>query len=190
MFTNLISDLDVLLVAGGGGGAPSIYYGTSCSRTNGNAQLSTSGKTVSCYGTGQGGTNGSGGTSYAVSGAYTGAAGGGLYSSGSNGWQHCTAPPQGGSSFIEGGIGGAGSTCYTNLSQPDGGFGGGGAGGLGSPGGGGGYSGGGAAGHWNASYYSDYGGGGGSYIIFTAENKLTTLYSNVDDGQITIGFIE
>ena len=120
-----------LVVAGGGGGAPSISYSAGCTRTNGDAQLVTSGKTVSCQGTGAGGTGGSGGT---TSGNYSGGAGGGLSTDGANGIAHCNTP-QGGDAFVNGGAGGEANSCY---GPADGGFGGGGAGELASPGGGGG----------------------------------------------------
>jgi len=182
--TNLTSDLEILIVAGGGGGAPSTSYSSGCTYTTGNAQLTTSGKTVYCQGTSAGGVNGLGGST-SNGGSHFGGAGGGFLTDGGNGSAHCSTP-QGGAAFINGGVGGPGGSCYSP--QPHGGFGGGGAGGLGAPGGGGGYSGGGAAGNWSS--YADYGGGGGSYIISSGSNILSQLATYIGDGSITIEFIE
>jgi hypothetical protein len=168
-----------LVVAGGGGGAPSTSYSGGCTRTNGEAQVGTSGKTVSCTGyTGTGGSGGDGGSS---NGCHQGAAGGGFFTNGGDGTSHCTTP-EGGIAFVNGGEGGRQPGCYDP--DPNGGFGGGGAGGLGGPGGGGGYSGGGAAGCWSGS--ADYGGGGGSYNIGT--NQVNTAGTGSGDGSVTITF--
>lgn len=154
------SDNIPLIVAGGGGGAPSVTYGLSCTRTNGDGQSGQAGKTVVCngLGTAAGGTGGQGGQM--VSGSYGGAAGGGFSSSGQAGPGSNGATP-GGSGFLQGGNGGNGQNASHGYTQ--GGFGGGGAGDLGGPGGAGGYSGGAAAGQWSS--WSEYGGGGGSYNV-------------------------
>jgi len=178
-FVVLNSTTTPLVVAGGGGGAPSHSYSSGCTRTNGDGQLVTSGKTVNCQGTGAGGTAGNGGS---TNGDYQGGAGGGLLTDGANGSPHCSTP-QGGDAFVNGGAGGAASSCY---GPADGGFGGGGAGELAAPGGGGGYSGGGAAGNWSSS--ADYGGGGGSYNGGT--NQVNTAGTGTGNGSITITFLE
>ena len=167
-----------LVIAGGGGGAPSHSYSSGCTRTNGNGQLGTSGKTVNCQGTGAGGTSGNGGS---TTGSHQGGAGGGLTGDGADGNPHCNRP-QGGDAFVNGGAGGAAQSCY---GAADGGFGGGGAGELAAPGGGGGYSGGGTAGQWSS--YADYGGGGGSYNAGT--NQSATV-SGSGNGSITITLLE
>ncbi|MBN2797541.1 MAG: putative metal-binding motif-containing protein, partial [Deltaproteobacteria bacterium] len=170
-----------LIVAAGGGGAPARSYGTSCSRTYGEGLVSMNGKTVTCSGsyTGTGGTGGNGGYSYNSASSYAGGAGGGFYSGGTNGYPHC-ATPGGGASFLNGGVGGVGNSCYSPA--PEGGFGGGGAGGLGAPGGGGGYSGGGAGGYWSS--YSDWGGGGGSYNV--GSNQANAQGANPTAGYVSV----
>ncbi len=164
-----------LVIAGGGGGAPSHSYSSGCTRTNGDAQTSTSGKTVNCRGTGLGGNSGNGGT---TNGDYEGGAGAGLNTDGANGSGHCSTS-HGGDAFVNGGVGGQTGSCYGAAS---GGFGGGGAGDLASPGGGGGYSGGGAAGNWSSS--ADYGGGGGSFN--GGSNQVNTPGTNTGHGSIGI----
>ena len=176
-----------LLVAGGGGGAPANSYGTSCSRTNGDGQISQSGKTVSCYATGSGGSGGNGGSvggngTNTGGGCEHGAAGGGFYTDGANGGDHCSRS-QGGDSFTNGGVGGQINTCYGTA---HGGFGGGGTGNLGSPGGAGGYSGGGSDGCWSS--YSDFGGGGGSYN--DGASQVNTAGQGSGQGSVVIAFIE
>ena len=112
-----------LIISGGGGGGPSINYGTSCTRTASDAdgQITTSGVTIGCSSTGNGGTSGAGGY---TAGSYQGGAGGGFSSDGANGGTHCTLA-YGGKSFLFGGAGCAGNTCYGTNNY--GGFGGGGA---------------------------------------------------------------
>ena len=170
-----------LIVAGGGGGAPSFNYSGGCSRTNGDAQTGTSGKTVNCLGTGAGGSNGSGGQTNG--GNQVGGAGGGMFSNGQDGRPHCNTPG-GGQSFTNGAVGGLSRSCYSPPAH--GGFGGGGAGELGAPGGGGGYSGGGASGQWSS--YADYGGGGGSYN--GGSNQSNQGGANNSDGQVSITFLD
>ena len=178
-----------IIVAGGGGGAPSVSYSSGCNITDGNGQLGSSGGTTSCYTTALGGNNGNGGS---TAGTYQGGAGGGFYSDGAHGYIHCNpsssypegGQPQGGASFLNGGEGGYGYTCYSP--NPHGGFGGGGSGGLGAPGGGGGYSGGGTSGHWSS--YADYGGGGGSFN--TGTNQSASLSSSVGDGSVHIELLD
>ena len=169
-----------LIIAGGGGGAPSTSYGTSCTRTPSDAdgQTGTSGVSIGCYSTGSGGTGGNGGS---AAGSYEGGAGGGFSSDGANGGTHCSTS-YGGKSFLNGGAGGLGNTCYTTTNY--GGFGGGGGGQLGGPGGGGGYSGGGTAGNWSS--YSTYGGGGGSYNAGT--NKSSTSGLNTGNGKVKLTY--
>jgi hypothetical protein len=167
-----------LVIAGGGGGAPSISYSAGCTRTNGDGQLGTAGKTVNCYNTGTGGTSGNGGS---ATGSAVGGAGGGLIGNGATGGGHCSSSG-GGASFLNGGVGGEDGSCY---GPAQGGFGGGGSGGLGSPGGAGGYSGGGAAGQWSS--HADYGGGGGSY---NAGTNTSGTVSGSGNGSITITLLE
>ena len=175
-----------VIVAGGGGGAPSAAYGTSCVRnpSDGDGKTTTAGTTVGCSGSGfpfaAGGINGNGGSSI---GAYQGGAGGGFYTNGATGEAHC-APAFGGLSFLNGGVGGTGNTCYGV--QNEGGFGGGGGGQLGGPGGGGGYSGGGATGSWAS--YSTWGGGGGSYTHASMTNILDGGF-NLNHGFVTIATV-
>ena len=170
-----------LVVAGGGGGSPSVNYSYGCTNNIANAdgKTTTSGTTVSCYGTGAGGTSGSGGG--IGSGYYTGGSGGGFSGSGTNSTGHC-APAYGGTSYLSGGAGGTGNTCYT--SDNFGGYGGGGGGQLGGPGAGGGYSGGGSASEWSS--YGTYGGGGGSYNNGT--NQSNTAGSKTGHGQVKITY--
>ncbi len=175
-----------LIVAGGGGGAPSNNGTAGCSRTSGDALITESGKTVSCYSTGNGGSGGNGGSvggngSGVGGGCEHGAAGGGLLGNGANGGTHCSQS-KGGESFTNGGEGGQISTCYGTA---HGGFGGGGTGNLGSPGGAGGYSGGGADGCWNN--YSDFGGGGGSYNVGTSQ--VNTPGTGSGNGSVSITFL-
>ncbi|MEI7420845.1 MAG: glycine-rich protein, partial [Prolixibacteraceae bacterium] len=169
-----------LIIAGGGGGGPSTSYGSSCGRNAADAdgQTGTSGVSIGCYQTGNGGTGGNGGS---AAGTYEGGAGGGFSSDGANGGTHCILA-YGGKSFLNGGAGGAGNTCYSTANY--GGFGGGGGGQLGGPGGGGGYSGGGTAGQWSG--YSTYGGGGGSYNVGTSPSNTTGVQSG--NGQVTLTY--
>ena len=169
-----------LVIAGGGGGAPSTSYGTSCTRVAATAdgQITTSGVTVGCSATANGGTGGNGGS---AAGSYEGGAGGGFYTDGANGGTHCSLA-YGGLSFLNGGTGGAGNTCYNTNNY--GGFGGGGGGMLGGPGGGGGYSGGASAGSWSS--FSTYGGGGGSYNSGTSQTNVSGLQTG--NGQVIISW--
>ena len=118
------TDITPLIIAGGGGGGPSTSYGTSCTRSISDAhgQTGTSGISINCYSNAYGGTNGGGG---ATNGSYSGGAGGGLTGNGANGSVHCSYG-YGGTSFTNGGAGGAGNTCYTTENY--GGVGGGGGG--------------------------------------------------------------
>jgi hypothetical protein len=175
------SDNTPLVIAGGGGGAPSTAYGLSCTRNIANAsgQSGTSGSRETClYSNNAGGTGGGGGTS--GSGGYNGGSGGGFSGNGGNGGTHC-AQAYGGQSYLNGGVGGSGNSCYTTDNA--GGFGGGGGGQLSGPGGGGGYSGGaGPDGEWSS--YSSYGGGGGSYNSGT--NQVNTTGARTGAGLVTI----
>lgn len=170
-----------LIIAGGGGGAPSSGYGTSCSRSisHGYGQASNNAANTTCYSTLIGATGGNGGT---TTGSNVGAAGGGLNTNGQSGPAHCSTA-LGGNSFVNGGVGGSGGSCY--VSTHIGGFGGGGAGALGAPGGGGGYAGGSVSGNWSS--YSTWGGGGSSYNIGTSQTN--TDGANSDHGYITIEYI-
>jgi len=169
-----------LVIAGGGGGGYSTLSGSGCTRYSsiGSGNNTTSGNSPYCptYGTASGGSGGSGG--YMV-GTYAGGAGGGFSGNGANGGTHC-ALAYGGLSFLNGGTGGQGNTCYSTNNY--GGFGGGGGGQLGGPGGGGGYSGGGAYGYWNAE--STYGGGGGSYN--GGSNQTNTAGARSGAGKVVI----
>ncbi|RJQ26060.1 hypothetical protein C4565_07530 [Candidatus Parcubacteria bacterium] len=169
-----------LIIAGGGGGGPATSYGTSCTRTasEGNGQSGTSGVTISCAGTGTGGSAGSGGSSNQ---SYAGGAGGGFSTNGMDGGTHC-ATAYGGQSYLNGGAGGTGNSCYTTENY--GGYGGGGGGQLGGPGAGGGYSGGGTSASWSGS--STYGGGGGSYNSGT--NQTNTAGVRSGHGMVKITY--
>lgn len=174
----------LLIAAGGGGGGPSTAYGTNCSRTpsDGDGQAGPSGATPSCPQcgcSGAGGNNGGGGS---TGGSYEGGGGGGYNGDGANGGSHCSTA-YGGLSYINGGTGGKGNTCYdvTGI-QNSGGFGGGGGGMLGGPGAGGGYSGGGTLGNWTP--YSSWGGGGGSYNSGSNQTGISGIKTG--QGQVTI----
>jgi hypothetical protein len=142
-----------LIVAGGGGGK-----GQNIEEAASNATTNNNGQTGSGLNGGIGGFNGNGGLSPTT--IFGGAGGGGMFGNGGNDLQESRS---GGQSFINGGIGGIGTTY-------EGGFGGGGgtSGGA-SGGGGGGYSGGGGGNASSGSGYSgsnwNSGGGGGSYSI-------------------------
>lgn len=158
----------ILLIAGGGGGMPSSSYGTSCNRQYFTGQGQTGpvcgGMTTWCYTSVTPPTLGYGGGG---AGCHVGAAGGGYYSSGTNGQGHCSTAP-GGGGFNNGMVGGGQGGCYGAANQ--GGFGGGGRGDLGAPGGGGGYTGGTVTGCWSS--YSTWGGGGGSYNVGTMKTGV------------------
>ena len=167
-FVRNVTTNTILLIAGGGGGQPSSVYGPSCTRR---------------YSTGQGQTGAVGGgmdpwcytsvgppaLGYGGGGAgcHVGSAGGGYYSSGTNGQGHCNTAP-GGGGFNNGMVGGSAGGCYGVPNQ--GGFGGGGRGDLGAPGGGGGYTGGTVTGCWSSQ--STWGGGGGSYNVGTMKTGV------------------
>jgi hypothetical protein len=168
------------IVAGGGGGGPSTSYGSGCSRISSEAdgQTGTSGVTISCSGSGTGGSGGYGGSS---AGSYQGGAGGGFYSNGANGGSHCVTA-FGGNSYLGGGAGGTGNRCYGSTNN--GGYGGGGGGQLGGPGGGGGYSGGGTSASWSSN--STYGGGGGSYN--TGTDQTNAVGARSGNGEVIISY--
>jgi hypothetical protein len=155
----------LLVAAGGGGGGPSLDYGGGCVRTqaDGNGQAGNNGSTPTCPQCGcSGGAGGAGGNGGTSSGSIEGGAGGGYSGNGQAGGTHCSQAG-GGLSYLNGGTGGLGNTCYDPSGgyNNSGGYGGGGGGMLGGPGAGGGYSGGGELGSWSG--YSTWGGGGGSY---------------------------
>jgi len=158
----------ILLIAGGGGGMPSSSYGTSCTRRYSTGQGQTGavggGMDPWCYTNVGPQTLGYGGGG---AGCHVGSAGGGYYSSGTNGQGHCNTA-FGGGGFNNGAVGGSAGGCYGVANQ--GGFGGGGRGDLSGPGGGGGYSGGTVTGCW--SPYSTWGGGGGSYNVGTMKTGV------------------
>jgi hypothetical protein len=166
-----------IIVAGGGGG-----IGANNNFESSNASSSTSGNnpgdnTGIGISNGAGGSNGNGG-----SGLFTSAGGGGLLGNGTIDiqgelWYFSIT---GGSSFINGGVGGVGGWIGGTFGFPTnsvGGFGGGGGcyGNGGGGGGGGGYSGGGG-GHYNNPINWASGGGGGSYGItsFTDNGATNT----------------
>lgn len=151
---------DILLIAGGGGGADGSASG------DGRPGVITEDGTSVPSG-GAGGTNGSGGS--AGTGADGGGGGGGYSGNGGS------DTGQGGSSYLNGGLGGN--------SQFAGGFGGGGGGTTASSaGGGGGYSGGGA-GQDGASVTGGGGGGGSINFGFSPNNQEG---ANTGPGSVTI----
>jgi hypothetical protein len=154
-----------IIIAGGGGGRGGGY-----ASFNSNATISNNGQEGTLGG--NGGSNGNGGNSS----SNYGGGGGGLIGDGvSSSWA------KGGSSFINGGVGGIG--LYSNTTF--GGFGGGGGGDVsGEGGGGGGYSGGGAGGYGGDIYEYYGGGGGGSYSITGGFTSATA--NNNDNGFVTI----
>jgi hypothetical protein len=169
------------IVAGGGGGGPSTQYGNNCTRdiNLAHGQITEDGATPpACYGIGNGGANGQGGSTF---GYLEGGAGGGFYGNGGNGDAHCCTS-FGGTAYVNGGAGGAGNCCYSGNNY--GGYGGGGGGQLGGPGGGGGYSGGGSAGEWSS--YSTYGGGGGSYNTGTNQDNESGVKTG--NGLVTVTY--
>ncbi len=172
------SDMTPIVIAGGGGGAPSVNHGTQCSRniSDAHGKTTTSGTSINCAVSADGGADGYGGS---TGGSHQGGAGGGFYSNGSNGGTHCVTAI-GGKSFLNGGAGGTGNTCYGTDNQ--GGYGGGGGGNLSGPGAGGGYSGGASAGRWPNN--STYGGGGGSYN--SGSNQANTAGDRSGNGLIVI----
>ena len=146
---NILTDVEILLIAGGGGGATS-YTGFDgepglIGANGGDSNVPNGG---ACESNGFGGSNGLGG------GAGCAGGGGGFYSDGDSG----THEAQGGYAYLNGGFGGD-ATYQGDFTF--GGFGGGGAGspGNGYGGGGGGFSGGGG-GSWEPA---GNGGGGGSF---------------------------
>lgn len=169
-----------LVIAGGGGGGPSTNYGLSCTRTatDASGQSGTSSLSSNCSATAAGATAGAGGN---TAGSYEGGAGGGFLTNGANGGTHCSLA-YGGLSYMNGGTGGAGNTCYST--NDFGGYGGGGGGMLGGPGGGGGYSGGSTSGQWSGS--STYGGGGSSYNAGTNQSNTPGIQSGM--GRVIIRY--
>ena len=176
-FVKNVTTDDLLAATGGAGGAPSVSYGTNCSRniSYGHGSIDESPSYVYCQYNPSGRSNGNGGT---TAGSYQGGAGGGYNTSGQNGGTHC-ANAKGGLGFAQGMVGGTGNSCYT--SDNKGGFGGGGGGMLGTPGAGGGYTGGFSTGAWSS--YSTYGGAGGSYNIPSA----TRTYGATAGNQTSLG---
>jgi hypothetical protein len=145
-----------LLIAGGGGGSG--VNGTSGSP----GLIGTSGGSGLGYAAGVGGSNGNGG------GGSDGSGGGGFFGNGGSG--NSVPLPNYGSSFLNGGGGGAGYQYVGN-----GGYGGGGGGGPYGGGGGGGYSGGGCGGYFGSVGNICGGGGGGSYIDPSAQMVLAAI---------------
>ena len=163
-----------LIVAGGGGG-----HGSHVAIITSNATVNNTGQTGignnSTYPGGAGGSDGAGG--FAGINSYCGG-GGGLTGNGSNGTLTVSI---GGTSFINGGLGGTSADGWSN-----GGFGGGGgAASGGGGGGGGGYSGGGGGGYNNVQWHS--GGGGGSYSITNSFTSATA--NNSGQGSVVITLI-
>lgn len=149
----------ILVIAGGGGGIDS----ATVLQSNANASITKSGNNGSGNGVlgdtgpGAGGTNGDGGGSATNSNA--GGGGGGFFT---NGAANTPWKNNGGTAFVNGGLGAAPGSGWTNNYQ--GGFGGGGgsmgSGNGGGAGGGGGYSGGGGG----DNVIGESAGGGGSYF--------------------------
>jgi hypothetical protein len=160
------SDINPLIIAGGGGGV----WKNESDLYNSHASISTNGQGTSI----PGGNNGNGGNGNTTNGA---SAGGGLFTNGTSGTYGTF-----GYSFIEGGAGGNTSSAVDCV----GGFGGGGGthGGTGGGGGGGGYSGG--AGGWH-DLNTGNGGGGGSYNSGTNQDNQTGV--NDGHGKVIITYI-
>lgn len=175
----------VLMVAGGGGGA---YQGSVIgicvdSKTGQGGRAGTSGGNGNGANGGPGGMVGSGGMAGGLDGFEVSAGGGGAYTKGEgitcvnlDGSDEVAEGQQG---FPLGGAGGGNEGCVGSTFR-DGGFGfGGGASGQGGGGGGGGFSGGGGGGS------AGRGGGGGSYILNIAVNPLIAeggLTSTTENG--------
>jgi len=175
---SLDSDLSTatpLIVAGGGGGAPSRSYGCNCGDSScyvGQAEeIPSKCQSVKCgpYTTTWKGA-GNGGAAPAVSlGGQPGTGGGGWNTDGSVGGVHAGGLVAA-KSFFNGLKGGSGDSNYnlqTASSCNCGGFGGGGGGNLGGAGAGGGYTGGIGYGQWSS--YSGSGYGGASYNTGTSQ---------------------
>jgi len=159
------------LVAGGGGG---LLAAATLPIANTDGNIGQNGFNSICN-SGTGGGSTLGGTGSSVSGY--GGGGGGLTTNGTNA-VFCS--PTGGTSFVNGGLGGG--TCF---SAP-GGFGGGGgthaSTGTGG-GGGGGYGGGGGS---NATLSPNNGGGGGGSFFGAGATSTTNLGTNIGNGYVTI----
>ncbi|WP_143473566.1 T9SS type A sorting domain-containing protein [Flavilitoribacter nigricans] len=175
----------VLMVAGGGGGA---YQGSVIgicvdSKTGEGGRSVTSGGDGNGANGGQGGMVGSGGMAGGLDGLEMSGGGGGAYTIGEGitcvNLEGSTEVGEGQQGFPLGGAGGGNEGCFGATSR-DGGFGfGGGAAGQGGGGGGGGFSGGGGGGS------AGRGGGGGSYILNIANNPIIEeggLSSSTEDG--------
>lgn len=179
------SNASILIVAGGGGGTES----GSSQTTTAHASIGTSGNdgsiTVGASNAGAGGTAGSGGG--AATADNSGGGGGGFLTDGTrnSNWDN-----NGGSAFVNGGLGALGGT--SSAGSNSGGFGGGGGasgkGGGGGAGGGGGYSGGGGA----DNITNGAGGGGGSYYANGLNiNRITTVDAKAENlnGAVTITLV-
>lgn len=164
----------VLMVAGGGGGAyqGSLFGICVDSKTGQGGRTAFNGGDGNGANGGKGGLAGSGGMAGGLDGLEVSSGGGGAYTKGEgitcvdlNGSSEVGEGQQG---FPNGGAGGGNEGCFGSTSR-DGGFGfGGGAAGMGGGGGGGGFSGGGGGGS------AGRGGGGGSFIDDIALNPLIT----------------
>lgn len=167
------------LAAAGGGGysANGGGFGGAGSSTT----LTTNGGGAGCGAGGVGGNGGAGGGGVNGSPGFpaTGGGGAGWNSNGANGTIASAA--FGGNSPLNGGVGGAGVTTWSNA----GGFGGGGGAGgnSGASGGGGGYNGGGGGNIWSGSAWGS-GGGGGSFNAGTAQSN--TSGNNSGNGLVMI----
>lgn len=175
----------VLMVAGGGGGA---YQGSVIgicidSKTGQGGRTGTSGGDGNGGNGGPGGMVGAGGMAGGLDGFEVSAGGGGAYAKGEGitcvNLDGSNEVAEGQAGFPQGGAGGGNEGCVGSTFR-DGGFGfGGGASGQGGGGGGGGFSGGGGGGN------AGRGGGGGSYILDIAVNPVIQeggLTSTTEDG--------
>lgn len=190
------ADNSPLIVAAGGGGSDVVSTGTQngSTETVGNHGTEGDGDYSGDY-AGKGGIGGGGGGAGGASdkgnggnggnasdgqdtqgdSSNCGGGGGGFIGNGGDSSGSVT----GGDSFVNGGMGGLGSS--------EGGFGGGGGGGgAAGSGGGGGFSGGGGGG-WRGSWHSNVGGGGGSYNSGTNQDNQSGVHEGL--GNVTITFI-
>lgn len=187
-------DLQPLLVAGGGG---AISFPFDSDPTDADATYPLASASVSAGSLPQrSGVNGGGGSVHEGQGPFDApgwAGGGGGYSG--NGADSGATDAKGGKAFLDGGVGGLGSSCAFNPSVvPTGGFGGGGAGATGSRvscwsqgGNGGGYNGAGNFGPSAMDQYPRLGRGGGSLVTGADRGGLGGV--NEGDGRVVLTLI-
>lgn len=165
-----------LIIAGGGGGDGAYNGSETGTLYEGNDAVTNISGTTSVFlappgSIGEGGLTHINNVGTVSTNQYDSGAGAGFNSNGQNGTTASGSIPQGGASYSNGLIGGAGASTWTQAS--DGGFGGAGGGSPICGGGGGGYTGGGGS-YRNGSPRSDGGGGGGSYLFSGVTNVATT----------------